>query len=307
MISLLRSQHPAFRYFADTLYPPLCATCDKTLTRIKNASGSSKGNKLVNTYAYLRHSLICRNCLTSLDSQRIMYENFAHCESCGFKCETSDNAPLCLKCSERRPYPILRIRSLYQYHGNARILIHLMKYKERIEIANLLALSIYKSIPEIFLPGSLTHGGQGNHAALGWDSIIGIPSHRKNVLRRGFYSTQYLTQKISKFLGVKTNEYYLETLSTKIEPRSWLPAKRRLEEEIPLFQLKHKSNKRSQSLKSKRILLLDDVITTGTTLIGAIRALSKEEPARIDVISLAQSRSFQKLYLQKNSTNDKKK
>jgi predicted amidophosphoribosyltransferase len=296
---LLRSQHPYLCPIIDVIHPPLCICCKEEIRpkepSILKRRKSSFLQNLTWIKMYLKERLLCPNCITSLGEEKINYEKDSHCACCGRFAITSNFTPLCIACSDKRPYQNLRIRSLYYYLPTSRQLIHQIKYNEKIEVANVVLLDLITSLPNMFLPGSIYYQLTNQGSALSWDCIAYVPSTKRNIKRRGFYSTYYITRKISRLLRVPFIELFIKTRKHTYTPRSWLPRNRR-NEEIPEFTIENAENIVPSS--NPRILLIDDVITTGGSIIGAIEACKILSPDAIDVISISQSKHLHR-YLMK--------
>ncbi len=288
-LSLLRSQHPLLAPAFDLLFPPACTICQKALTQLNPEPVKPNGLPPKNTQIlrHLTQKLLCKRCLKELLVNRILYEIEPHCACCGRFCKTTRDTPLCLLCQENRAYKNLRIRSIFYYQEAARSLIHNMKYQQKTEIANLISLMLITALPALFLPGSAYYAKELSGAQLGWDTICYIPSYKGNIVKRGFYSTHFIARKLSKILNIPLLEIRLETIKNTGTPRSLLPKGKKETQEIPHFKTQLKTDKRSEI---SRILLLDDVITTGASLQGALLALGSQQIQKIDVVSIAQSK-----------------
>jgi predicted amidophosphoribosyltransferase len=296
---LLRSQHPSLCPILDVIYPPVCSCCKRNIPSEETPFPKCRKGSFLENLAcmkiYLQKKLFCSDCLISLKEEEIRYEKNSHCACCGRFAITTNISPLCIACSDKRPYPNLRIRSLYYYLPTSRQLIHQIKYKEKIEVANLVLLDLITSLPKMFLPGSRYFHSNNQGSGLTWNFISFVPSTQKNIKRRGFYSTYYITRKISHLLKIPFIELVLDARKHSDTPRSWLPRHRR-NEEIPEFTLR-KVIKRLAVPSNPRILLIDDVITTGGSIIGAIEALQQITPGSIDVISISQSKHLHRYLL----------
>lgn len=295
--SLLRSQHPLISASLDTLFPLACCICRGTITKDSNEGNKrvyqdykfSGKNSTYKKYKALKEvlwkRLLCKCCQQALLESMISYINKAHCACCGRPCRTSHKAPLCLTCLQHRTNKNLRIRSLFFYHQSARLLIRMAKYHQKQELANLLSLLVVSKIHSMFLPGSAYYSSDA--AELSWESVCYVPSYSNNIMNRGFYSTHYISKTIAGALKTPFQAIYLKTEGINKTPRSHIPRERKFTEESPEYLCGFKN---SENKKFTKVLLIDDVITTGSSISAAIKALSQAGVEKIDVLSIAQSK-----------------
>jgi ComF family protein len=103
--------------------------------------------------------------------------------------------------------------------------------------------------------------------ALGVDLVIPVPLHWWRQLRRGYNQSESLSAAIARRLQIDHRPGWLK----RIRPTQYqtaLPAAARRENVRGAFRVA-----RSAVLAGRRVLLIDDVLTTGSTLHEAARAL----------------------------------
>lgn len=116
------------------------------------------------------------------------------------------------------------------------------------------------------------------------DLIIYIPSHRRKEAIRGYNQSRLLAQFISKSLNIPISHNNL----VKIKHTREQSGLARYERQINLkdaFKLKDR-----KEVYGKRILLIDDIITTGSTMIEAAKILIKNEAREIRGLALTSSK-----------------
>jgi len=112
------------------------------------------------------------------------------------------------------------------------------------------------------------------------DSIIPVPPHRSRLQERTIHQTLLLAKEISKWSGAKLFHGLQRSKATPSQT-----ALTRREREVNLkgvFTLT-----KADRLTNKRILVIDDVVTSGATLRAVLRILREANPAEIHVRALA--------------------
>lgn len=159
-------------------------------------------------------------------------------------------------------------RSVASYQGTMRELIHKLKYQDRHELTTLLAKWMIQ-----FGKSQLEQA----------DLIIPIPLHRWRLWQRRFNQSTLLSKRISELTNIPVDWESFQR-SKKTKPQVGLSSKqRRLNVagafKVPTHRLNH--------IENKSIILIDDVITTGTTINSAAKTLKKAGADQIFVLSLA--------------------
>lgn len=114
-----------------------------------------------------------------------------------------------------------------------------------------------------------------------FDLIIPVPLHKKRLRSRGYNQSDYLADAMGKVLNVTVNKEVV----TREKYSESFTRKNRLERTDHLSEIFEVKN--HAVLAGKHVLLVDDVITTGSTLEAMAISLSKAGVSRISVGSLA--------------------
>ena len=120
-----------------------------------------------------------------------------------------------------------------------------------------------------------------------WDVIVPIPGSPETQRARGFHHTALLAERLGRMVAIPTQEILFS--SGKRKPQVRLsPGDRQKNAENCFKAL-------PGGILGKRILLVDDVTTTGYTAEAAALALLKEGALEVDIVTLARSPHFTNL------------
>lgn len=115
------------------------------------------------------------------------------------------------------------------------------------------------------------------------DYIVPVPLHEKRLHERGYNQAELLSHEISRHFGVPTLSGLLHrTRETK--PQFDLPRNDRFKNVKGAFALHG-----AHHIKGKRILILDDIYTTGSTISECTRVLKEGEAAQVHVLTLSRA------------------
>jgi len=118
------------------------------------------------------------------------------------------------------------------------------------------------------------------------DFIVPVPVTYKDMVKKGFYHT-YL---IAKILSHRYHVPVIKDLVVKVKqtrPQSVLKRKERLINLKNAFKVKKKYEK---MILNKKLLIFDDVYTTGSTIQEISKELSRHKVRSINVLTLARGR-----------------
>ena len=150
-------------------------------------------------------------------------------------------------------------------------MFHRMKYKRQPEIASVLAReAAYDFLQTDFFEGI--------------DLIIPIPLHPKRLRQRGYNQSDYIARALSATTGIPCDTTHLVRIRNN--PQQALMKGEERERNVQgIFAVRH-----PEELYRKHILLVDDLITTGSTIRSAMTALKVCRGATYSVFSLGKAR-----------------
>lgn len=189
------------------------------------------------------------------------------CKDCGALLEDDK---WCTEC-QSIDFAFKSARSVGVYDGVLKDAIHQFKY------------SGHRVLAPVF--GTLMVGYLHKHTDClqNVDCIIPVPIHRSRLRQRGFNQSELLAEVISREFALPlVRGALVRTHAT--HPQVNLPNDKRHENMQNAFQAVQ-----ADAIKSRSILLIDDVFTTGSTVDSAARSLRNAGAGEIHVLTLARS------------------
>lgn len=190
------------------------------------------------------------------------------CERLGTPFAFDLGAPLLSPAAMADPPVYRRARAVARYDEIARSLVQRLKYGDRLELARAMA-------------GMMTRAGAELIAEA--DAIVPVPLHRWRLWWRRFNQAMALAQGVAGASGVPCEPFWLARVKAT-RSQVGLTKAQRGENLQGAFRV---PPERRAALKGKRILLIDDVMTTGATANAASRALLRGGAAAVDVLAFA--------------------
>lgn len=178
---------------------------------------------------------------------------------------TKSEIHLCIKCDLLLPRFGSQeevdacIKNLIGSHQYTRLFAYIKYFKKGIG-QNLLYHIKYGNRPDLALYMGQSLGKRIVPAKKDFDLIIPVPLHWRKLRKRGYNQSEYLAKGISKMTGIpwSSDEIWRIRNNPSQTDRSRME---RLENVRGIFKINNPAR-----LRSKRILLVDDVITTGATI-----------------------------------------
>jgi ComF family protein len=199
---------------------------------------------------------------------RIDFVEAPCCDACGapFAYHQGEGA-LCPACHARRP-AFDRGRAACIYDEASRDLILKLKHADRSDLAGLFAHWIARSARDVID---------------GADALVPVPLHRLRLLSRRYNQAAEVARRLSSRTGVA---YFPDALVRMRATRSQggQSAAGRRRNVAGVFSVPRGWRRR---VEGRRLVVIDDVLTTGATLEGCARALKAAGAARVDIAVIA--------------------
>lgn len=250
---MIRALRCAAESLFSVLFPSDCRICQSPLTEISNLP-------------------VCRACV-----EAIAPLDGVLCSLCGEKLFgqhqlSRDSGPLCGICRRVAP-PFRRAVAFGAYDGELRELIHLLKYQQIRPAARVLAGFIAQSVSGLELSHDLL--------------VIPVPLWPGRRQERGFNQAEEIARCFVRSRGPATS-IQLDTTS--------LVRKRETASQTGLSRHQRRANMRgafavvaADRVRGRSVLLLDDVMTTGTTAGECARVLLRAGSKEVFVATVARA------------------
>ena len=184
------------------------------------------------------------------------------CTSCGQPLAGTD-ADICAICLAKPPR-IQRSRSAVTYDEITRGLVLRLKYGRKVGLAKTMAHYMAPLLADL-PPDS---------------AIVPVPLHRRRLWQRGFNQSGLLANELSRRTGLAVDQSLVRTKRTP--PLQGLSRLQRRRAVAGAFAVRNDSN-----IRGRVVVLVDDVLTTGSTANGCARALFKAGVRRVEFVSWA--------------------
>jgi ComF family protein len=163
-----------------------------------------------------------------------------------------------------------RARAVARYDGVARKLVHRLKYGDRVELSLTLGRMMARAGQEVLADADL---------------VVPVPLHWLRLWTRRFNQAAALAGVVSRLSGVPLEAHALRR-------------RKRTRQQVGLSKAERAANMQGAFavpramrpvVQGKRVLLVDDVITTGSTANAASRILMRGGAASVDVLAFART------------------
>ena len=116
-----------------------------------------------------------------------------------------------------------------------------------------------------------------------YDIIFPVPIHKKRMKERGYNQSELISRELASTLDLEIYTNVLVKVKNN-KPQSILTQKEREENTKNVYKLAN-----SEKIYNKKVLIFDDVYTTGATINACIKEIEKARPSKIGVLTLAKN------------------
>jgi ComF family protein len=214
--------------------------------------------------AIAAHGGLCPDCWRAM-----RFIERPYCERLGTPFESGFLSGAVSPESQADPPVFNRLRAVACFEeGPTRTLVHRLKYGDRCELAAPMGRWMARAGEELLDDADL---------------LIPVPLHRRRLAHRRFNQSVALAREISKISGVPLDTGLLARVKPTT-PQVGLNRKLRAANMQGAFAV---APRRKGEVAGKRLVLVDDVATSGATLNAAARALLRAGAERVDALVFA--------------------
>ena len=207
-----------------------------------------------------KNKKICTEC-----ERKLVYIFEPKCKKCGKELE-DDRREYCNDCAIKKHYFKAGIAA-FKYNGMISKSIYKFKYHNRRTYA-------------VFYGEAISKVYGSNIRKWNADVIIPVPIHYKRRVKRGYNQASLIGKELSRHLGIPMDEKYLFRVSNT-RPMKELDKTNRKKNVEKAFKIY------KNVVKYKKIILVDDIYTTGSTIDACAKALLEAGAAEVYFVSLS--------------------
>jgi ComF family protein len=168
------------------------------------------------------------------------------------------------------PPPFARARSAVAYKGAARQIVQNLKYRDRTDLAPWMAAWMLRAGAELVRDADL---------------VVPVPLHRRRFFTRRFNQSAELARHVARLSGLRYSATaVLRHKATR--QQVGLAARAREENVRGAFAVPEAAE---VEVRGRRVLVVDDVFTTGATVSAVTKALKKGGAREVDVLTFARA------------------
>ena len=173
------------------------------------------------------------------------------------------------RCGHGPKFPFASINAVFDYDDTVGALLHHAKYRGKKSLAFDLGGRMANLLPPALFDGL--------------DALVPLPLHPSRLRQRGYNQALCLARGIAAVHDLPILEKSLQRIR-KTPPQINLDKKRRLKNMAHAFAM---VKSWADAIRGKRLLLIDDVVTTGASTTAAAHTLLDAGAASVSVLSLA--------------------
>lgn len=201
---------------------------------------------------------------------------FIYPKTCGM-CNKISNSYICNKCKLKLKNQVVAntvvydgkyfdsITYLFRYEGEIREKLLEYKFKEKSYL--------YKFFAQIILNNCKFKNN--------YDIILPVPIHKKRKAKRGYNQSSLIAREIANEIKIEYGKNIL-IKNANNSPQSTLNKTQRIKNVLGIYSVKN-----CEKIENKKVLLIDDICTTGSTVNECAKVLKQNGASRVDVLTIA--------------------
>ncbi|MBQ0004855.1 MAG: ComF family protein [Clostridiales bacterium] len=190
------------------------------------------------------------------------------CTKCGKPLSVSNTRNICYSCAEHTHF-FRKGYTCSEYGTHERALLYKLKYNSDTAVA--------------VMAGEAVADMLAYSCDCDYDLIIPVPAHRSRQLSRGYNQAQLIAEEAASKLGITCDSTIVERTAHTDKLRTKTPDERRAILD-GVFRVRAGKNAAIRGLK---ILVVDDIYTTGATMDSVARVLYEAGAESVDIVSFA--------------------
>ena len=266
--------------FLDAVFPPKCLVCSRLFKTSDQSRGmlpppepAAETAELFSESYRLLTSLCCSGCVGAIEAI-----SSPKCSCCGIPFKSRrDRDHLCGDCITR-PKKFRMARAALAFDQQATAVIHRFKYAAKTQLAGPLGGLMLSAFMRQW---------EGENV----DLILPVPLHPQKMRSRGFNQSYLLVHSwktIARTMHIALSDIPIHTdvliRDIATVPQTGLDRRQRLKNVEGIFSLRS-----PHKVYAKKLLVVDDVYTTGATVNECARVLLKFGAEQVDVLTLARA------------------
>ena len=177
---------------------------------------------------------------------------------------------LCQNCHSERPY-YDRGYALVHYEEPVKTIFHQVKFQSKVWLLEVFSNLVRNSLSSLEMND--------------YDALVPIPLERSREHKRTFNQAEVVARMLAQNHNQRAPRvFHLLKKKRKTVPQSQLRRSERLRNLEGAFSVRRRS-----AVKGMRLLLVDDIVTTGATINECARMLKQEGAEQVDFFTIARS------------------
>jgi len=258
----------------DAVFPARCCGCGRLFGCQRTGKFSDQQPREVRQeLPNILCGYLCGNCIRSIEPIRSPM-----CTRCGRPFDSPHGVDHICETCQQNPFNFSKARSAGVYGHALKELVCLYKYRFRDDLAAPLSRILWQTLRLHWDPQEI-------------ECIIPVPLHSRRLRERGFNQSQLLIRLWPGLACEQGIQFDTSILSFKALARCrYTPPQTGLDRNQRAANLRHVFTLTDRAaIQGRRVLLVDDVLTSGATANACARVLNRAKAASVDVLTLARA------------------